>query len=163
MYARLLLLRSSKLGCFPRRLASSSSGPRVPEQAVRAIFLIFRLSFLPIADRSIWPGPDDPSDWLTDFCIADSIFNTLGRACISIEHPSSMEKDFCNVERFLIINGTIKSRRNCLTWNETRAGDVSWNFLFFFLLKFLRGIKIYNNVCVKLKRYETDLGQNFVE
>ncbi|XP_006621114.1 delta-1-pyrroline-5-carboxylate synthase isoform X2 [Apis dorsata] len=33
MYARLLLLRSSKLGCFPRRLASSSSGPRVPEQA----------------------------------------------------------------------------------------------------------------------------------
>ncbi|XP_006621113.1 delta-1-pyrroline-5-carboxylate synthase isoform X1 [Apis dorsata] len=35
MYARLLLLRSSKLGCFPRRLASSSSGPRVPEQASR--------------------------------------------------------------------------------------------------------------------------------
>ena len=46
MYARLLPLRSSKLGCFPRRLASSSSGPRVPEQAVRAIFLIFALSFL---------------------------------------------------------------------------------------------------------------------
>ncbi|XP_060822015.1 delta-1-pyrroline-5-carboxylate synthase isoform X1 [Bombus pascuorum] len=33
MYARLLLLRSSKLGCIPRRLASSSSGPRVPKQA----------------------------------------------------------------------------------------------------------------------------------
>lgn len=33
MYARLLPLRSSKLGCFPRRLASSSSGPRVSEQA----------------------------------------------------------------------------------------------------------------------------------
>ncbi|XP_043591144.1 delta-1-pyrroline-5-carboxylate synthase [Bombus pyrosoma] len=33
MYARLLLLRSSKLGCIPRRLASSSSGARVPKQA----------------------------------------------------------------------------------------------------------------------------------
>ncbi|XP_071862122.1 delta[1]-pyrroline-5-carboxylate synthase isoform X1 [Bombus fervidus] len=33
MYARLLLLRSSKLGCIPRRLASSSSGQRVPKQA----------------------------------------------------------------------------------------------------------------------------------
>ncbi|XP_033206220.1 delta[1]-pyrroline-5-carboxylate synthase isoform X2 [Bombus vancouverensis nearcticus] len=33
MYARLLLLRSSKLGCIPRRLASSSTGPRVPKQA----------------------------------------------------------------------------------------------------------------------------------
>ncbi|CAK9805955.1 Delta-1-pyrroline-5-carboxylate synthase [Anthophora quadrimaculata] len=33
MYARLLLLRSTKLGCFPRRLASSSSGTRIREQA----------------------------------------------------------------------------------------------------------------------------------
>ncbi|XP_020720209.1 delta-1-pyrroline-5-carboxylate synthase isoform X1 [Bombus terrestris] len=33
MYARLLLSRSSKLGCIPRRLASSSSAPRVPKQA----------------------------------------------------------------------------------------------------------------------------------
>ncbi|CAK9831022.1 Delta-1-pyrroline-5-carboxylate synthase [Anthophora retusa] len=32
MYARLLLLRSTKLGCFPRRLASSSSRTRIREQ-----------------------------------------------------------------------------------------------------------------------------------
>ncbi|XP_017799396.1 PREDICTED: delta-1-pyrroline-5-carboxylate synthase [Habropoda laboriosa] len=37
MYARLLLLRSTKLGCFPRRLASFSSGPRIPEQAGKRV------------------------------------------------------------------------------------------------------------------------------
>lgn len=142
MYARLLLLRSSKLGCFPRRLASSSSGPRVPEQAVRAIFLIFRLSFLPRADRSIWPGPDDPDDWLTDFCIADSIFNTLGRAFFN---RTSFILDFSNVEWFNY-NETIKSRRSCLTWMKLRQKmfleifcfSSSWNSW---------EEKIYNNVC----------------
>ncbi|XP_029051690.1 delta-1-pyrroline-5-carboxylate synthase [Osmia bicornis bicornis] len=33
MYAKLLLSRSTKVGCFPRRLASSSSRLRIPEQA----------------------------------------------------------------------------------------------------------------------------------
>ncbi|XP_012141732.1 delta[1]-pyrroline-5-carboxylate synthase [Megachile rotundata] len=33
MYAKLLLLRSAKVGCFPRRLASSTSRLRIPEQA----------------------------------------------------------------------------------------------------------------------------------
>lgn len=158
MYARLLLLRSSKLGCFPRRLASSSSGPRVPEQAVRAIFLIFRLSFLPRADRSIWPGPDDPDDWLTDFCIADSIFNTLGRACFSIEHRSS--------SIFLTSNGLIITKRSNLeeiVWRE-------WNldrrcFLKFFVFPPLETLerKKYITMFVQLKRYETDLGRNFKE
>ncbi|CAL7946352.1 unnamed protein product [Xylocopa violacea] len=33
MYARLLQLRSAKLGCFPRRLATSSTGLKIPQQA----------------------------------------------------------------------------------------------------------------------------------
>lgn len=142
MYARLLLLRSSKLGCFPRRLASSSSGPRVPEQAVRAIFLIFRLSFLPRTDRSIWPGPGDPDDWLT--CASPIQFLT----------PSVVRVFQSNIvldgKRFLS-NVIIMKRSNLeelFDVNEyyLKAGDDSWNFLFFFLLKFLR-VKIYNNVC----------------
>lgn len=33
MYSKLLLLRSNVVGCFPRRLASSSSGLKIPKQA----------------------------------------------------------------------------------------------------------------------------------
>lgn len=160
MYARLLLLRSSKLGCFPRRLASSSSGPRVPEQAVRAIFLIFRLSFLPRTDRSIWPGPGDPDDWLT--CASPIQFLTpsvvrVFQSNIVLDGKRFLSNVMCNY------NETIKSRR--VVWREwiLPEGRRCFLKLFVFLSLEILERKKYITMFVQLKWYETDLGQNFEE
>lgn len=82
MYAKLLLLRSTKVGCFPRRLASSSSRLRIPEQAVRAIFLFFTFRPTKFEDGIVrFNGRDD---WT--FCSLDSIFNACSIIAFLIEH-----------------------------------------------------------------------------
>lgn len=98
MYARLLLLRSSKLGCIPRRLASSSSGPRVPKQAVRAIFLIFTFHFFAASrrHRSIGAGTDQKNDWPT--CMPSIQF--LTRSAVRVFNRTlPLEESFCVVRR----------------------------------------------------------------
>lgn len=98
---------------------------------------------------------------LVNLCIADSIFNTLGRACFSIEHRPRWKKIF--VEWRCNYNETIKSRK--VVWREwiLPEGRRCFLKLFVFLSLEILERKKYITMFVQLKWYETDLGQNFEE